>query len=261
MLFRSPSLSLLIGQKKWEQYRTEKLALSTEERLAKKSELDLKLQSARESLSEGVNATLPEEVTVDAAVSSLLLVNALLEAGDVQGAVEQLENARLAPLDLIKQQNPLILNSKRGPAFVSETYRTAINVYLACLKTGNDSAAWITKAQTVLTALRQNLDSRQGINADEEMTAIYGLIAAELRGQFESLSDPAQRMNLAKNLLMFLEPLKKSAGDARTRMWVGATLIDSGKALQTGTAESQALARELFASGIEALDEIGRAHV
>jgi hypothetical protein len=249
-----PALSLLIGQKKWEQYRADKAALSPEERVAKKAELEQKLQGARESLGEGVNATLPEEVTIDAAVSSLLLVNALLESGDVTAAVEQLENARIAPLDLIKQQNPVINNSKRGPAFVSETYRTAINVYLASLKTGNDSAAWITKAQNVLAALKQNLDSRQGINAAEEMTAIYGLIAAELRGQFESLTDPAQRMNLAKNLLMFLDPLKNSAGDAKTKMWVGATLVDTAKALQAGGPEGQALARELFTSAIESLD-------
>ena len=249
-----PALSLLIGQKKWEQYRAEKAALSPEERVAKKAELDQKLQGARESLSEGVSATLPEEVTIDAAVSSLLLVNALLESGDVLAAVEQLENARIAPLDLIKQQNPVIANAKRGPAFVSETYRTAINVYLASLKTGNDSAGWITKAQNVLAALKQNLDSRQGVNAAEEMTAIYGLIAAELRGQFESLTDATQRMNLAKNLLMFLDPLKNSAGDAKTKMWVGATLVDTAKALQAGGPEGQALARELFGSAIESLD-------
>ena len=249
-----PALSLLIGQKKWEQYRAEKAALSPEELATKKEELAQRLQTAREALSEGVNATAPAEVTFEAAVSSLLLVNALLESGDVAAAVEQLENARIAPLDLIKQQHPAVINSKRAQTFVSETYRTAINVYLASLKTGEDSAGWIAKAQNVLTALRKNLESRPELNAGEEMTAIYGLIAAELRGQFDSLTDQAQRLTLAKNLLLFLGPLQQSSNDAKTTMWVGATLVDTAKALPADSPEGQALAKELYATASGALE-------
>lgn len=249
-----PALSLLIGQKKWELYRAEKAALSSEELVAKKPELAQRLQDARVALSEGVNATAPEDVSFEAAVSSLLLVNALLESGEVAAAVEQLENARLAPLDLIKQQHPAVVNSKRGQTFISETYRTAINVYLASLKTGEDSAGWIAKAQNVLTALRKNLESRPELNAGEELTAIYGLIAAELRGQFDTIVDQGQRLNLAKNLLLFLGPLQQASSDAKTTMWVGATLIDTAKALPSESPEGQSLAKELYATAIGALE-------
>ncbi|MFN9248550.1 MAG: hypothetical protein ACK6DS_15920 [Planctomycetota bacterium] len=249
-----PALSLLIGQKKWEQYRSEKAALSPEELAAQKEELAERLRAAREALSEGVNATAVEQVSFEAAVSSLLLVNAMLESGDVAAAVEQLENARIAPLDLIKQQHPAVFGSKRAQTFISETYRTAINVYLASLKTGDDSAGWIAKAQNVLTALRKNLESRPELNAGEEMTAIYGLIAAELRGQFDSLTDQGQRLTLAKNLLLFLGPLQQASKDAKTTMWVGATLIDTAKALPADLPEGQSLAKELYSTASGALE-------
>lgn len=249
-----PALSLLIGQKKWEQYRSEKAALSPEELAVRKDELQQRLEAARAALSEGVNATAPEEISFEAAVSSLLLVNALLEKGDVAAAVEQLESARIAPLDLIKQQHPAIVNSKRGQTFVSETYRTAINVYLASLRNGDDTAGWVAKAQNVLSALKRNLESRPELNASEEMTAIYGLIAAELRSQFDTLAEPGQKLTLAKNLLLFLGPLQQSSNDARTTMWVGATLVDMARALPADSPEGQGLAKELYATASGALE-------
>lgn len=246
-------LSQQLGQRNWENYRAEKAKLSAEELAARGDELATRLATARAALEQGVAGLGHDEITFEAAVTALLLVNAHLESGQVAAAVEQLETAGVAPLDLIKQKHPAIMNSPKSSQFISETYRTAINVYLSSLKTGVDSPKWIAKAQGILSALKQNLESRPGVNANEEMIAIYGLIATELRHQFQSISEPGQRINLAKNLLAFLTPLRESSRDAKTVMWIGATLIDTAAALPLDNPDAAALARELSGVALEAL--------
>ena len=249
-------LSIQLGQRRWFDYRAEKAKLSAEELVTRKDELAVQLLAAKQALIDGLAGGSTENVSFESAFASLLLVNAYLESGEIPQAVEQLENARIAPLDLIKQKHPAIVEAPKAAAFVRETYRTAINVYLASLRSGHDSQAWIAKAQNILVALRHALESQVGVNVNDEMIAIYGLIATELRIQFEQMDDVKERQNMAKSLLTFLTPLEQSAEDARTLLWMGATLVDIANSVKAGDrdVEGKTLVDELSKMAIRSLD-------
>ncbi len=68
----------------------------------------------------------PEQLEYDTLLSALLLVDANLEAGDVKQALNQLETAAIAPLDIVKQKHPVIDTAPSPNGFIRETYKIAI---------------------------------------------------------------------------------------------------------------------------------------
>ena len=162
---------------------------------------------------------------------SVLLARILNEKGDPLGAVDQLERPGLGALDLIKQQHPAVTGSDAAIILQRETFRTAITGYLGCMKAGGDVAQWIAKAEGVLEALRQQLGNLPAEESRRELTGIYSAIATELKSQIRAISDPAEQLNLATNLGVFLKSLAETASDGRTILWAASTMIDVADSL------------------------------
>lgn len=236
------AVGLQVSQRLWFDYRREKSQLSDEQIVARAEELNGRLQQVREMIKDSLASVSQDEITYDAALSSLLLVSANLEANDLPAAVDQLEKARLAPLDLIKQQHPAIFESNRSGQFLREAYRTAIAVYLANLRTGVDTASWLDKASAVLDALKTELAKNGN---EQELIQIYSALAKELRGQFQLITSPQEKENLAKSIGQFLAALEKQTRDGRTLLWVGNTLREIADSLVLAAPQSNH-ARALF---------------
>ncbi len=224
-------VTLQLGQQLWLEYRASRSKLTDEEMESRRDELQADLTRAKTLLADSIAGINAADVTFDAALSALFLAAAQVESGELAAAVQQLEEAPLAPLDLIKQRHPAVFDSPRRDSFLRESYRTALNAYLANLRTGSNQQVWLTKSQAVLDALRQHLENQAGVDVNREMASIYGLLAVELRQQFAGLTQSAERENLAASLAQFLGNLERQATDARTLMWVGATLLETARAL------------------------------
>ncbi|HMP79583.1 MAG TPA: hypothetical protein PKD54_09040, partial [Pirellulaceae bacterium] len=248
-------VALQLSQQLWLEYRATRGKLSPDEWASRREEMDAQLAQAKSLLAESLAGMTAADVTFDSALSALFLAAAHVETGELAAAVEQLEEAPIAPLDLIKQQHPAIFDSPRRDSFLRESYRTALNIYLANLRTGTQQQTWLAKSEAVLEALRQHLTTQTGIDVNREMAAIYGLLAVELKQQFAGLARPAERENLAGNLAQFLGNLERQASDARTLMWVGVTLLETAQMLsvENNEADRGSTANRIFRQAYEAL--------
>jgi flagellin-specific chaperone FliS len=239
------AVGLKLAQNKWFEYKKAKKAMSNEEQQAKATELKSQVAQIVKDFQAGLNEVNRDNANFDACYSSLLLVDALLESGEIGQAVKQLEDSEVAPLDLIKQKHAAIFDSPNAKIYQQSAFRSAINVYLASMATGQDPQQLITKTQGVLNALRDLLDQGDKTEASKQITAIYGLIANELREQFNGIQDEAAKQNLAKNLATFLDSLATSSKDTGTIIWAAKTLQDTADAL-SGSGQPSATASQIY---------------
>ncbi len=247
------AVGLKLAQNKWFEYKKAKKAMSNEEQQTKAGELKSQVAQIVQDFQAGLNEVSRANANFDVCYSALLLVDALLESGDVKEAVKQLEDSEVAPLDLIKQKHTAIFDSPNAKIFQQSAFRSAINVYLASMATGQDPQLLITKTQGVLNALRELLDQGDKADATKQITAIYGLIANELREQFNQIQDDTSKQNLAKNLSTFLDSLATSSNDTGTIIWAAKTLQDTADAL-SGNEKPSATAAQIYEKSTKALD-------
>jgi hypothetical protein len=239
------AVGLRLTQNKWFDYKKSKRAMSSDEQNARADELREQVAEFVRDFQAGLSEVTRDNATFDNCYAAVSLVDALLELGEVEKAVQQLEDAEIAPLDFIKQKHPAIFDSPNARIFQQSTYRSAINVYLASLSKGTDSQQWITKTQGVINALNQVLAESDAQDASRQMAAIYGLIANELTEQFARMKDDAEKRNLAYNLSLFLESLANSAADSRTLIWAANTMLDTADSL-AGRAKPSDTAIEIY---------------
>ncbi len=207
------NLSLKIGSSLWSVYYKE------DPRDAEK------LAAVISLLHEGVQNSNVSQLNFSSAIGSMRLVQAHLANNDPAKALFQLEKSRIAPLDLIKQKHPAITGSKHSQTFSRETYRIAINTYLAAMKEeGYDQEELTNKCLGALQGLKQILDS-QGETGKKQLLATYKVIAARLNDLFEDTGESSKKSALAANIGKLLSSLEKDATDGRTVLWAGATML------------------------------------
>ncbi len=239
------AVGLRLTQNKWFEYKKAKRSMSSDEQTARAAELKSQVEAFVRDFTSGLRELTRDNATFDNCYAALSLVDALLELGQIEQAVQQLEEAEIAPLDLIKQKHPAVFDSPNARVFQQSTYRTAISAYLASLASGKDPQNWITKTQGVINALGALLAESDPQDGSKQLAAIYGLVAAELSEQFVRITDKNEKQNLASNLSMFLESLAKTAADARTLIWAANTMLDTADAL-AGREKPDATAREIY---------------
>lgn len=210
------SIALKIGSNLWSEY-------------LKDSPKDPnKLASVISMLSEGITSSDPNRISFTTAVGSLRLVQAHLENNDSEKALHQLEKAKIAPLDLIKQQHPAITDSQYRQTFAKEAYRTAINTYLATLQgefSDEQLQTLINKCLGTLQSLKQILES-EGAEGKTQLVSTYKVIAARLNNLFEGIEDPDKKIAMASSIGKLLGSLGKDGTDGRTVLWAGATTLE-----------------------------------
>jgi len=218
----SPSrsaLGLKIGQRLWFSYSADKAGLSDEDRRSR-------LDGVKKHLSQALASLDQQDVTYDAALGSLLLVNAHLATGEVEQAIARLEAEAIAPLDLIKQKHPAVLQSSKADVFKRGVYNTAIDAYLAAMQDAGEPQQWIDKASGIISAMKNDP------NSQASLTNTYRRIAKKLKDQFDTLQTPEEKRKFSKSLGSFLGSIEKDSNDPTTVLWAGSTLLSVANSLK-----------------------------
>ena len=193
---------LEVGNRLWQAYvRDRKKGATSEETLLTNR------ANAQKLLENGVALLKVDSVSAYEARTALALSELYLDASMADRAIEQLENATIAPLDLIKNKHPSTDDSR----FRRDTFKTAIRAYLAKLRDGKDALVWVEKSQAVLAALKQEIgDTPQG---QKELSDILLTLAEQLKQQFDQLENNEQRKFFADGLESFLAGLGTNSDD------------------------------------------------
>lgn len=240
------SLASTLGQQLWFEYRRQLPGTKDQQ----ESLRQMMLQS-KDYLEIGAKSATLEDLDFSTALGCLLLVDAHLEAGEVEQAVQRLENSAIAPLDLVKQKHPAITGSQHADVFNSKTYEIAVKTYLASIKNSPNPQPWIEKANGVIAAMRANMEATNDPRARAQVTSIYGLIATELLNQFAQLQSVEEKKKFAGSLQSFLGSIEKDSQDARTILWAGSTLLNVANSLNE--LGEGADAKPLFEQAVSAL--------
>jgi tetratricopeptide (TPR) repeat protein len=207
------------------------------------------MADARRYLEIGSQDTTADNLTYELAYGSRLLVDAHLESGAVDQAVEQLESGAL---DFVKQKHPAITKSSLGKVFNRETYKLAIKTYLAAMRKNEDKQTWIDKVRGALAPLRDELNASNDPKDRQRVTGIERYIAQELKKQFEQFESIADKSNFARILATFMGSIEKDSTDATTVLWSGETLLGVAEGLSLLGADD--VAKPLFQQAESALN-------
>ena len=240
-------LEIKLGTKLWFDYRRKKAEAADSD-----SGLKEQLAEAIKHLDSGVQGVSLNDIRMEAAWGSVFLVNAYLENEELDKALEQLETATLAPIDLVKQKNQVIVRSGKFDRFLSETYKIAGRCYLAAIGTFPNDESWADKALGIVQAMQARADRGDDPNMKRDVSNMYRLIALELDKQLASATDAKQQEHFINRLSQFLEALQAESDDANTIIWAGKTLMELGDSFVAQGMQEQA--RPLYRSAVNALD-------
>jgi tetratricopeptide (TPR) repeat protein len=241
-----PLLSAQFGNRVWADYRSQVIEKPNES-----TALDSRRQLAQTYLERAVKSAASDNLAYDTALASRNLVDIYLSKGELDLALQALESAEVAPLDLVKQKHAVIMNRPTADLFVRDTYRLALKVYLATMKRDTNPQTAIEKMKGVLAAMRQNVDTGQRPEDRTQLSQIYSLIANELLNQFEAKPD-AEKGQFAGMLMGFLNSIEQDSKDAETILWAGSTALKvAGSLNQIGLANES---KPMFAQAISALN-------
>ena len=242
-------LGISVGQRMWLDIKNkikggEDIASFTEQ-----------LTNAKSYMEQGVANAAIDSLDYPTALGALMLVDAYVTSGEVDKAVNQLESAAIAPLDLVKQKHPAISrNATQAMAYSRETYNNAVKTYLAAMKTSSDKQKWVKKASGVIAAMRQAMETSNDPQDRVRLTIIYQRIAKELKSDFDALTSKDEKKEFASALSTFLDSISKDSEDPGTILWAGSTLRSVGESLISSSLSEEA--QPLFQSAVEALNKV-----
>jgi hypothetical protein len=237
------ALAAALGQKLWFNYRTQD-NLSQEQRQAT-------LAKTQKLLTDTINAS-AGQIDYTAANSALTLVDVLLEQKQFDAALQRLESATIAPLDLVNKKHPAISDPRYAQRYRRNTYLTAVKAYLGSLGGGANLEATIDKATGIISALKSEFEASNDPKATAKLTAVYQSVAKQLKTQFQALETLDQRKQFATGLASFLGTIEQQSSDAPTVLWAGETLLDTASSLSQEGATADA--QPLYKQAVSALD-------
>lgn len=228
-------IGLRIGQLMWLEYKTE-LAAGKDPASLKEN-----LENAVQNMKAGVTSITPDAVSYDTAVGALMLVDAMLANGEVKDAVNYLESTAgsnlnatsIAPLDLLKMQHPAVSEGPDAALFRQEAYKVAIKTYLEAMQRDEDRQKWVDKSMGILLDMKRMASNSIDPDDVSRITAIYQLVAAELRKGFDAIDKPAEKLKYAKTLEVFLTSIEEDSTDSKIVLWAGSTMYTVAEALES----------------------------
>ncbi len=216
---------LEVGNKMWRQY-----VLEQRKGTANPANRD----QAQKLLENGVNYLKLDTLTPYQARSALSLTELYLDSGQNDAALHQLEQAPVAPLDLVKIKHP----AASDPQFRRDTFKTAVRTYLAKLRNAEQPLVWVEKSRGVLEALKQDIGQQP--DGKKQLTGIYLTLSRELKQQFDSLETNEERIAVADGLESFLKALADNTDDSQLMLLTGTMLNDIGTSLNQNSLTPQA---------------------
>ena len=243
------TLGISVGQRMWLDVKNQ---LKGGQDIASVQE---RLTNAKGYMEQGVNNASIDTLDYGTALGALMLVDAYVASGEIDKAVNRLESAAIAPLDLVKQKHPAISkNPKQEMAYSRETYKNAVKTYLTAMKTSNDKQKWVKKASGIIAAMRQAMEASNDPQDRIQLTNIYQRIAKELVSDFDSLTSDSEKKEFASVLSTFLDSISEDSEDPGTILWAGSTLRSVAESLASSSLSDEA--KPLFQSAVDALDKV-----
>ena len=190
----SPERALLnvkLGNKLWFVYKNRK-ATAQESR----DKLQQRLEETLTVLRNGLASCDANNMTMESAWAALFHVEALLEAGKFDQAIEQLESSTNAPLALVERNPPMLAGSKNGNLYVGEVYKAAGKTYMAAMGQSPEDSQWIEKASEIVRAMGERSRQLNNESASKDVTNMLRLIAAQMQSQFDRIQNDAQLQKL-----------------------------------------------------------------
>ncbi len=215
------ALAVKLGTKLWFDYRKKKAAGEHSS-----EDLSMLLAKTTRHLSQGIQGFNLGNLKMEVAWGAVFLVNAHLENQDLDQALKQLEQSTIAPVDLVKDKNRVVLESNNYDLYVSETYKIAGKTYLAALSAFPSDSQWTDKALGIVRAMQLRASRSQSEAAQKQVLNMYQLIAVELERQLKKIADPDEQQQFVANLKQFLQTLQSESTDANTIIWTGKTMMN-----------------------------------
>ncbi len=209
---RRAQSDLYAGQALWAAYL--KASQAPAEQRPPQAELDRFKTQARQVLQEGVERIKQVGEPNPTIVSALLsLAQIYLDMNEGQLAITTLEDPKLGPLTLVRDDNPIV----NRPGFAIETYKVAVRAYIANHQ--------VDKAKAVMDALDKAVVASGAPGAEEMLTAIYISLGRELQQQMERLRKHGSKAELeavsdAFEAFMARIGDRKTGADVSSLNWV-----------------------------------------
>ena len=243
-------LEIVVGRALWNKYKIDQRNAAKQESNA--DQMKSTRDRAFKYLSNAVPQVSSKNISADNASAALALAQIYLEKGEVKKAVAQLEDAEIAPLDLVKQKHA----AAQDPRFLRDTYKTALKAYIASMRQGEDTAKWVGKAQGIVGVLRKSLQDHDPDNANRQMVAIYYQLARELLARLEAIESVEEKREFADSLATFLKTVQVDSKDAKIQLWVGSTLCSVAESLPPASDQTKRLYRQAV-EAMESAKKIG----
>jgi hypothetical protein len=216
-------LGAQLAQSLWDRYNKQKAATPNDPQNA------ANFATAKKYLVDAVAVGSVDDVSYPVALSGLFLVEAYLEAGEVDKAIAQLESAPVSPIELVKIGHPSIQNPKINKIYKFATFKTTIKAYLAAMKTSTDPQVEIEKVNNVIKAMSQL--AADNPKDQGQVTRVYGRIAKDLKEQFGMQASIEQKKSFASTVEIFFSQIGRGSQDPPTLFWAADTLLDMSQSL------------------------------
>ena len=217
---------LRIGQIYWFDYLRKSRGANAEKRESLKSIRDKAKSYLQPNMA---RLELTKTLSPENARATLSLTDLYLDEGDAKAALEQLENATVAPIDLIKQKHAAATSEK----FVTDTNKTAIRVYIAMMRVDKDASKWIGKAKGVLGGLEESLKASDPANAEAKLRNVYIQLAKESKTHMDRMTSLQKKIEFSTSLLTLLDSIQNGTSSIQTLLWAGQTLNELGESLSS----------------------------
>lgn len=239
----------LLGQQLFAKYLRDS---KNPELAANENEMQSKLDEALEFLQMSESSVKPGSVKFRDAVSGLMLVEATLLKRDADKAVRLLDSSPISPLKIIKDQTPAVFGDARASKYKSDAYRAIVKTYIAKMQGSGQQQLWIDKANGVIGLMKQEAAVSGDPREKAQLTAIYQLIAIELKKRFDRLEGAKEKLGFSSVLAKVLTSIEKNSTQGKVVLISGATLLDVATEISEGGLASDA--KPLFRQAKSALD-------
>lgn len=195
---------------------------------AERAKLDAPQASAHELLT-AAYGRLDASVKPDRMFATAMLSYAqvLLEMQQVPKTIEVLEHPTLGPLTLVKNKDP----AAQDPAFVEETYKTALRAYISSLGSTSDASGAVEKAKGIMDEMKIAVAGTP--EGEKRLVSVYITLARDLEAQLKA-APPETKRALSQGFETFLNQLNAEATELSVLNWVAESFSNLGAGLDDG---------------------------
>ncbi len=253
------TLKIKIGQARWAQYQTGKIALSNAKKKLKAGETNPAIEAEEkrlaelakkgaEGLKEGFASlkNYPNGANASLTLPALAYGQAMLDSGESKLALEAMTNPTYGCVTLSAKNHP----ETQRTGFKAAAYTTGLRAAVSSLG-GGDQAAGISQIKSMMTGLKQAL----GAAGSKQAVGIYYLMAQDLEKKMKNAS-AGEKSAMADGFKVILTQISQESGDLPTLNWVADSFLKLGEELQGGSGSATSDAKPYYQQAAKSLQVI-----